>query len=215
MRGRRKKRSIPAWLALPLLAGAGWVNRDTLMSFLPIDDWRKVIPVGRGAAESPLDPAAVPAQPGRAASAMVPVDLGEEILDPMLHVVQKVNASPDAAGNGELTETVDGAGAREPVQMILIDARSRRALVGGKIVGIDDRIGLGKIVEITRQGVRVRADDGQTYSLRLAAPASATADDLRVRQQPGETAPANPSTSQRPRTGSPGQPEPTRKGTSK
>ena len=181
---RASKRVVKALLVTGLIVGAIAFNFPTLRRALPVvDHWAQDLfgtgqdsPAGGAPAliaEAPSsadslladgqDPGAAPA--AESVLWRRPVALGERIPDPFVRRVRRPETLP-APGPGP-EDAISQLGELPEVSLVLVGEASLRAVVGGNIVTVGDRIKIGKVVAIESDGVRVHLDRGSETKLPL------------------------------------------------
>ena len=175
-----KKLSGNPLLVIVLIAGALYVNWDFLKVYLPFDGFEKKGSV-QGEKAMEMDSMDIPAgtssspSPGSVA-AYQPVGLDEDFPSPFGTLIsikktaqEKVDPkNPDPLG-GKITRP-GGVPEGMRLSLVLLSGKSRSAVIGGKIVGLGDKLPFGVVQAIEKDRVEILGEGGRTliFPLRKA-----------------------------------------------
>lgn len=157
-RRARKKGMHPAVALVFLLAGGGFAARSVLGSLGPAAATGSQLSQQAYAVELPADAGADPAVSGRDLLAVHGSYDRRSRVQLAFH--RPADTTPPQAPVAEIAPTVDGSweGAEPPrlrVGVVLVSEATRRASLGGRIVGVGDRLGEAAVHEIERGRVVV------------------------------------------------------------
>ena len=162
MKGRRKLLRSP-WFATAIVIGAVWINRDHVRSLAGLVGEETVDPGIVAEAPNAGVDTRIGASPSGAplAPTFAPARLETRLQDPFAHDLETRMAAVPVRD----AEAVDLE--LPTVSLVLVGPTTRRAIVDDRIVGVGDRIEMGRIEAVDTTGIRVVTEARGTVHVPL------------------------------------------------